>query len=794
MFQLFQDVTLHEVLDDSFALQEVKCGNQKLINFLKRPSTIFELVRLTLSEPSSADSSEESKKYKYSHLASEILSADAVQLILAVLKSDSCVDLLIGFLKNNDRLNPLLASFYAKIMSLLVDNYPNEMLDFMRREATAFIPYCVKHLENASIVDFLFRLCTGVEDLDKARNIKLFLCEKKFVQSLLSIFSLPLSTDSCDNAAFLITQLIRTLRESQISFGDFYHDPLLDYLQTIDFMDNLFSKLIAASQNDCIVVNICSILSTFIQTLPDSFAFPDLTSSKCIETLPPLKFSSGDAACQGNWEVHFAKESLFNFMIDKMEFFTDYLVPTQSEQLEENQSRKLGAIKLTVVELITRLIYTPSLTVHSKLSSLDILPLLFDNFFVYPQSDLLRSKLAYIVYGIANWLLPNDSFVHSPLLDQAIRDLYAFKKILNANKVVKEAKLKRSPFKGSLYQIAYILSQAYVAGPHRDFARTLISTQSSDVWAEWLSFESNDLKEYQKLNQPDNVVADRPDTFDPTLDDESEVSRDFDRITVEKIQENLAIASNDPPSSSTVNASVERDFDFSLNTGCKNGESLFEEMCSDKINQLDGDKSTNNWFEQETTFTGASTSANTEHVFTDTTEHIQCEQISRRRMLIPYKNSSSTDSSRSSEDDVKFEPETMQDPWEEDDDHSKHNIVHDDNWANFTAALSPNAGRYVANDNVNAENSSGSQTEHSSDKNLVDESSNDIDDVKQWANFSEHFSISTSARDDNWPGYDTVQEEAHNDWASLEHNLTSKENEKKVKYTWQLQEKSNRLS
>lgn len=77
-----------------------------------------ELITLTCVEPS--PDVDENIRFKYSNIACELLTCDVPMLNERLAADETLLAKLYSFLDNEPPLNPLLASFFSKIMGALI--------------------------------------------------------------------------------------------------------------------------------------------------------------------------------------------------------------------------------------------------------------------------------------------------------------------------------------------------------------------------------------------------------------------------------------------------------------------------------------------------------------------------------------------------------------------------------------------------------------------------------------------------------------------------------------------------
>ncbi|XP_023212352.1 serine/threonine-protein phosphatase 6 regulatory subunit 3-like [Centruroides sculpturatus] len=105
-------------MDEDDILQECKAQTKKLLDFLSRSEIMDEMVTLIIQEP--PEDLDEKSRYKYPNIACEILTVDVTQINDALSSDESLLNKLYSFLDTEKPLNPLLASFFSKIIGLLI--------------------------------------------------------------------------------------------------------------------------------------------------------------------------------------------------------------------------------------------------------------------------------------------------------------------------------------------------------------------------------------------------------------------------------------------------------------------------------------------------------------------------------------------------------------------------------------------------------------------------------------------------------------------------------------------------
>ncbi|XP_015119421.1 serine/threonine-protein phosphatase 6 regulatory subunit 3-like [Diachasma alloeum] len=163
-----EDITLHELMDQEEIVAECKSQNKKLVDFLTKPEVIEELVTLTTKEPSC--DVEERWRYKYPNVACELLTCNVPTLNEKLAGSETLLIKLYTFIDTDKPLNPLLASFFSKIIGVLLIRKSDQVLEFLKSRQKC-VDRLLQHLETSAIMDLVLKLVTKVEGADMRQNI-----------------------------------------------------------------------------------------------------------------------------------------------------------------------------------------------------------------------------------------------------------------------------------------------------------------------------------------------------------------------------------------------------------------------------------------------------------------------------------------------------------------------------------------------------------------------------------------------------------------------------------------------
>ncbi|CAF0883858.1 unnamed protein product [Adineta steineri] len=149
--QSLDTVKLQDFLDENDLIQECLTQNKRLIDYLIQPNIMTELIDHLIKCPTDDN-------FRNAHVVSELLSGD-FQRIQETLLEKNHLDLLYTFLTSNEQstLNPILASYFSRILMTLIIRKPNEILEYLKSREN-FQEDFFHHLDTTSIIDVLYRL------------------------------------------------------------------------------------------------------------------------------------------------------------------------------------------------------------------------------------------------------------------------------------------------------------------------------------------------------------------------------------------------------------------------------------------------------------------------------------------------------------------------------------------------------------------------------------------------------------------------------------------------------------
>jgi hypothetical protein len=126
------------------------------------------------------------------------------------------MDMLYSFLNNESPLNPLLASYFSKVIGSLISRRTEQLLNYLQSK-TNFVDLIIKHINTSAIMDILLRLLTTIDNNDIKKRVFKWLDDIQLINNLINLFSSNFNEDIHANVSQLLCDIIRIAREQIFS-------------------------------------------------------------------------------------------------------------------------------------------------------------------------------------------------------------------------------------------------------------------------------------------------------------------------------------------------------------------------------------------------------------------------------------------------------------------------------------------------------------------------------------------------------------------------------------------------
>jgi hypothetical protein len=384
-----------------------------------------------------SDQIDEKNQFKYSTIACELLTSDVPAINDALVDNKLVIDNLYSFLLTDEMpLNPLLSSYFAKVIGTLISKRTKALLEYLETRDD-FSQLFLRHINTSAIMDVLLRLLTTIDNNEMKNQVFIWLKNIKIIDSMIEMFSGDISDDIHSNVSQVMCDMIRIIREqvftnvydSANSYddgddtnginsnsnsadnehnNDFELNPVLDTIESESIINRLlvlmFESTIDSQKNSSLVYGIDILLTildvkSFIDTIENRTATASCLESDSHSTLPA---TTATATVQKKNEsekmklIYRGRDNVTKLIINYLDKF--HLVLQSFTQ--NNNNNKLGPVRLSIIKLINKLIETADMKVIEQLIKLGTINLIFELTFQFEWNNFLHTQLTEIITKI----------------------------------------------------------------------------------------------------------------------------------------------------------------------------------------------------------------------------------------------------------------------------------------------------------------------------------------------------------------------------------------------------------
>ncbi|XP_034033007.1 serine/threonine-protein phosphatase 6 regulatory subunit 3 isoform X2 [Thalassophryne amazonica] len=610
-----EDVMLTEVMDEDDVLQECKAQNHKLVDFLLRPQCMEDLVTYITQEPST--DVEEKVKYKYPNISCELLTSDVSQINDRLGEDEKLLMKLYGFLQNEPPLNPLLASFFSKVLSILIGRKPEQIVEFLRKRED-FVDLMIKHIGTSAIMDLLLRMLTCIEPQQLRQDVLNWLNEEKVIQRLVDMVQSSQDEDKHSNASQSLCEIIRLSRDQMFQVqGCSEPDPLLATLEKQETVEQLLCNIFDKEKNESAIVSVIQILLTLFETRRPAFE----GHMECPPGISHPSFSVNHSILEA------VRPRLKNFHQLLLEPPKKNVMKTTWGVLDP----PVGNTRLSVVKLVASLLQSNTHSINTELINLNTLDVILDMYFKYIWNNFLHIQVE-ICTAMILAMPPAPSEIQLDTEQECARESILIKHLFQkcrfiqrvvdawtSNEKEQAEGGRRRGYMGHLTRIANSIVHNCEKGPNGPQIQQLISELPVEDREKWEAFISGQLADTNKRNTVDLVNThhihsssdDEVDFKDSGFHQDSSLQQAFSDYQMQQMTSNFIeqFGFNDEEfadQDDVVDIPFDRisDINFSLNTNESANIALFEARCKEKIQQFEdaGSDEEDIWDEKDVTF------------------------------------------------------------------------------------------------------------------------------------------------------------------------------------------------
>ncbi|XP_064629583.1 serine/threonine-protein phosphatase 6 regulatory subunit 3-like isoform X2 [Lineus longissimus] len=620
-----EDVTLQELMDEDDVLQECKAQNRKLLDMLVRPDIMEELVNFITQEP--VEDTDEKVRYKYPNTACELLTSDVSVINDKLAGEEALLNKIYSFLESEGPLNPLLASFFSKVMGLLIARKSESMVEFLQGKDD-FVGALLSHLGTSAIMDLLLRLITCIECPEVRLNVITWLNEQKLVQRLIGLLDSTVQEEKHCNASQAICDMIKLSRERNVQMQDEAEpDPLLETLESPDTISDMLTHMFDHKMNESVLVNGLAILQTLLEFKRPVALFASFEGNQ--ETMTQLDEERLQQGIHNTLQALIPRlKDIHNLLVEPPKQYYNTM-PTTLGSLDP----PLGNTRLQVSRLIATVVATNTSSVDLELVNLGTIKVLLNLFYDYSWNNFLHTQVVHLITSILNnAAVTIDGEEKHPLLQEVVCECRLLEKLLDSWEDNEQIQARpgghRRGFMGHLTKMANEFVQVTERGNNVERIKELLKEVPDDVQEKWDSFVSGTLADCNKKNTVDLELPCGPDLLarvgaHPLPSSSEDDDADFSNIPFPQdtaMQQLQQMTSNfidqfgfNEEEFAEQNEHVDSQFndkissiDFSISTNEEPpNAAMFEQVCNQRIQRFDDaerDSDEDVWEEKEITY------------------------------------------------------------------------------------------------------------------------------------------------------------------------------------------------
>lgn len=506
------DFTLQDLLDDDDILQECRQANKKLTEYLAEPDVIRTLLEYVVNEPS--DDLNERQRFKYPNIASEVLTSECWPIMDAICQPDA-LELLWSTLDRPQPLNPLLASFFTKVIIMLL-NKEVEMITKYLMDRPEITDKLISHLATPAIMDVILKMTTvetaGEAEEETSLN-KFWADDTKLVGILIGLFNTDKSGASdavIGNAGLLIEDLVTSGRKEAIEMQEFSTpSPFLLQLTSEEKLKELLGFMFDAGNSPAAMKVGLDVLNVMLSE-------PERGEDEA----PPTDMDN----VRHQQEISRILIALEPFVVSIHGLLM--IEPPALMTANGLLAPPLGSARLNAARTVEALVTAKNAAIDQKLIELKTIPKLFEFFITYAENSFISAYVHNIVRHVCSNPPGTDvAALHAHLY----QDCELLQKLMTLYRLGVAPEV--DPCKSRLGYTGYVIMMANVVNsskgtpgdPVTAYFGEAFGAANKDIGVQWTSFVGDELADAN--SKASSTFAERPSmhSFDSDDDDDDDI-------------------------------------------------------------------------------------------------------------------------------------------------------------------------------------------------------------------------------------------------------------------------------
>ncbi|CAJ2660694.1 unnamed protein product [Trifolium pratense] len=497
--------TLEELLDEEEVIQECKALNSRLINFLRDPAQVEQLLRYIIEEP--PQDAESKRTFKFPFIACEIFTCEIDVILKTLVDEEQLMNLLFSFLEPNRTHSALLAGYFSKVVVCLMIRKTVSLMNYVQAHQNVF-RQLVDLIGITSIMEVLVRL-VGADDhvYPNFIDVMQWLAESNLLEMIVDKLSPSCPAEVNANAAETLCTITRNASST-----------LAIKLSSPSFVAKILGFALEDSQTKSSLVNSLSVCISLLDPKRSSISSPLFHSFRTQHMYEPH--------IPVNPETIGAMLPKLGALLILLNVSSDEKVlPTTYGELRP----PLGKHRLKIVEFMAVLLKTGNEAAEKEMVNSGTIQRVIDLFFEYPYNNSLHHHVESIVLSCL------ESKTEA-IVDHLLRDCDLIGRIIQADKhsvlssdrnlPTVPAAGKQAPRAGNIGHITRIVNKLIHLAHSRSHILTCI--QENSDWNEWQATVLQDRNVVENVNR---WACGRPTALQDRMrdsDDDDIHDRDYD--------------------------------------------------------------------------------------------------------------------------------------------------------------------------------------------------------------------------------------------------------------------------
>ncbi|KAF9547963.1 hypothetical protein EC957_007476 [Mortierella hygrophila] len=359
------NVSLEELLEQDDLIQECKAQNPRLIEYLREPNVLRQLLGYIIS-----DDLEDRARFKYPFIACEVIACEVWGIFESALSNIDMLEKFWEFLDRPPPLNPVQASYFAKVIGVFLMKKTGDMLQFIKSRPEV-VPKLLLHMSTSSIMDLLLKIIS-MEESPEGKGTVQWLSEQGLMPWLVNRLDPNFDAEVHSVASQVLLDIIAISQSSHPEQPSIGTNVLIDELKSEVIVTKLVGFMLdrTAPHSTSTLINGVTIFIELIRRNNSTALALHPVSDYDVEPLPP----------NSNETIREAVDlsDLLKVLAARIEDFKDLLVVPRSVTgpiaTSIGNQTPLGFERLKICEMFAELLHCSNMAVLNSRPIISVSP------------------------------------------------------------------------------------------------------------------------------------------------------------------------------------------------------------------------------------------------------------------------------------------------------------------------------------------------------------------------------------------------------------------------------------